>query len=525
MAEVKTATFSSNGKGVTLTAKLTETGNNPGSGTYGTKTYTFTLTAYNGTSTGDKRYLGGFCEVRSYNLSVSINVSDKAIAAGSTITLGTKTVTINAEDAKGTFLALSMRGDFTVINAKRTSGGNSTLSYSFTPAQLDRKSSISSITSPVSAGGSCTVSISRKHSSITHTLSYKGPSDSSFRSIASGVTTSRAFSPVADCMKSAKSGTVTVRCVAAQGGTTINTVDKTFTFNVPSSYAPSTTAPVISDAGMFSSTQSYLQKFGKMLTGLSIPKATWTETVKNGATISSRSIVLNGKTLKPTAANQVTGNVVSAAGTVSAASLTVTDSRGYASSAQASTSNPVAIAYEKPSLAGTQIYRSLSSSPGTVNDNDGDAIAAKITTTKTSIPSSSNAEQNFVTVRVYLDGALKQTLTETASAPISSSAFKIGDANIQDGYTVRMEITDTVGQKSVYETYVPPAVRVLSFKEDGTGVAFGKIADQEGFECEWDAQFNGALNLNLNTAAGSGDDYELIQALSALGWWNGSELT
>ena len=422
----------------------------------------------------------------------------------------------NASNATGAMPNLTIRAHGLVQN-NNNEIREFDKTYTLSLSQIDRKSSFTINQSSVTAGGSVTFSITRKYSSATHTLQYTAPSVSSWTNIVTGVATSYTWTPPATIMKAAASGTVKVRIIAYQGSSAINTTDaKSFTFTIPnnSTYQPSISNLALTDAAMWSGSTSFLAKFGKMLTGLSKPKVTWTESAKSGASISARLLTLSGSTVAPST-NSYTAGVVSGAGTSQVTALTLKDSRGFSSTGTHQTNAVQVLKYTAPSASGSDVYRSDQNG---VKADEGTYISARIATSKTAIPNASSEEQNFVTVKIYVDGTLKQTLTETASAHITSSAIVIDTLAIGDSANVIVEVTDTVGKSTSVSMYVAPAVRVMSFKEDGTGVAFGKISDQAGFECEWDASFNGDLLQALDTSATSGDDKTIYDALTYLGW-------
>ncbi|MBQ2640588.1 MAG: hypothetical protein IJG15_01170 [Lachnospiraceae bacterium] len=493
-----------------FTYTLAEASSNPNGGTYGTKTFTSKLTAKNtGSSIVDvnanyKLDNQGSTVFDSLTTSGGYAI-EKTVAGGQTVTCFSRSVTINATAVAGTMPGVRVTIDYYTNESPTFKSAT----YSASVTAIDRKSQHSLSATTLNAGSAMTITIDKKVSAATHTLQYKLSSASSWTTIVTKTSaTSYSWTPNASIMPNAKYGPVQVRCIAYQGSTVINTAtDKAFTFNVPdnSTYRPSVSGLALTDDN------GYLATFGVMLTGLSKPKLTWTESPKAGATIKSRSVTLGGTTYTPSSAS-VTGALVTNAGTVQATDLVVTDSRGL-SSAAASSSSVSAIAYAAPSASASEIYRSNAS--GTASE-EGTRIAVKPHFTKTSIGST---EKNFVTLKIYLGDELKTTLTETASSPISSNAVVLSDTiSTEQGYTVSIEASDTVGKSSTYSVYIPPSIRVMSFKEDGTGVAFGKAASKSGFECEWDAVFNNAFGLGLNTSESSGEDHDLYAAITDLGW-------
>lgn len=73
--------------------------------------------------------------------------------------------------------------------------------------------------------------------------------------------------------------------------------------------------------------------------------------------------------------------------------------------------------------------------------------------------------------------------------------------SIENAFVIKVKVTDTFNTTVNYSeaTKTLPATKfILDFKNGGNGVAIGKPADKEGFECEFDAMFNGSLTRNGN---------------------------
>lgn len=89
--------------------------------------------------------------------------------------------------------------------------------------------------------------------------------------------------------------------------------------------------------------------------------------------------------------------------------------------------------------------------------------------------------------------------TTLAPSGISGSVSQVvgaGALSVDNAYVVAVTATDTIQSGvSTASVTVPKSQFAIDFKAGGTGVAFGKPAESEGLEVDWDARFNGEVSV------------------------------
>lgn len=86
--------------------------------------------------------------------------------------------------------------------------------------------------------------------------------------------------------------------------------------------------------------------------------------------------------------------------------------------------------------------------------------------------------KNSATVKIYADGTLKKTLTSVPNNTSTVVTFDLGDA--LKSYEIYAEITDGLNNKGrSNQNNVNGLPRVMNITRDGTGVAFGKFAEEK----------------------------------------------
>ena len=86
--------------------------------------------------------------------------------------------------------------------------------------------------------------------------------------------------------------------------------------------------------------------------------------------------------------------------------------------------------------------------------------------------------RNSATVKIYADGVLKKTLTSVSNNTSDVATFDLNDA--LKSYEIYAEITDGLNNKGrTNQNNVNGKPRVMNVTSDGTGVAFGKFAEEK----------------------------------------------
>lgn len=213
----------------------------------------------------------------------------------------------------------------------------------------------------------------------------------------------------------------------------------------------------------------------------------------DGSTIKSYTFeVLNGSTVitkNTTTSSSVTIGPFSKTGNLKFR-VTVTDNRNR--SIDNNGSEPIweCYDYSEPKFESFNIYRA-SDSKGTANMNGAYIQCNYIHT------SSSVGGTNSVTVTAYYNG--KSQVGSNGAANINLN----GDNSTT--YKVYLEIKDNYnGKYTTPITTLFGQARVLNITKNGTGVAIGKMAENnELLECRWPAKFNDDCGISGNLTVGS----------------------
>ena len=208
--------------------------------------------------------------------------------------------------------------------------GSASASGTMTLTAIPRASSISSISSSVNIGSTCSIGISKRLNTYTSTLEYQISGSSTWTSIASkwnpNTNLSQTYSwtvptSVYDSMTSTeKEKTITVRLTTYNGTSTVGSA-ATATFTAKATGNPSISSSSVVDTNTVTTTLT--QDNTKIVNGVSNMKVTITAAGINGTTISK--ITCNGTTMSLSSG---VGTLTINQCTVSKFAIVVTDSRG-----------------------------------------------------------------------------------------------------------------------------------------------------------------------------------------------------
>lgn len=354
----------------------------------------------------------------------------------------------------------------------------------------------------VNLGSAVTIYTNRVSTATTHTLLYTFGNTSG--TIATGVGASVSWTPgltLATQIPSATSGTCAITCQSYNGGVLTGTRTCTLTLNVPTTIVPSISSVTVGDTNTTVATK--IQAYVKTLSTLSVDI---TATGSYGSTVTSYRTSLDGVTY--TAASFTTSKKLSASGNMTL-TVTVTDSRGRTATY---TETLTVLDYSYPSirlfkadrcnsdgsaaqLDGTNVRYSLEG--GVVSLNNKNALACVVYYKLASDTEWTKSESLPVTS--YNLSATDKVLTQTFDA-LASYDLKV---RLQD-YFYYVEQAVSIGTKGV----------IMDFLADGTGIAFGKVAETSGY-----AEFGWPLKLSepLEVAQGGTGASTAAGARSALG--------
>lgn len=418
-----------------------------------------------------------------------------ALSGNQTKTLFTKTVTVShASDGTKTCAFSATAGINVTLSG--TYYGDITASGSGTFNTIARASSISSVTSSVSVNGTntCTVAISRKSSSFTHTVVF---SFGSYTKSNTSVGTSTSYAIPAswlNAIPNATSGTAKVTVTTYSGGTKIGSaVSQNFTLTVPADVVPSISSVAVSDTTANQST------FGSMVQSKSKPKFTITAAGALGSTIKAYKTEFEGKSYTGAAPTTAT---ITKSGTASA-KITVTDSRGRTAT---TTKTWTVVSYAAPKIISFQGFRALSD--GSEN-YEGTFLHASVNFSISPVNDKNAASYTLdykpstATAWVALTSGAVYALNDSI---ISASGFM----GVDNSYDIRLTVKDSFSTiTSTIE--IPTAFTLLDFNASGRALAFGKVSElTEGIEFALPTKFSHAETPGSPIYLQSGQDFNDI---------------
>lgn len=420
---------------------------------------------------------------------ISINGSSGTVSKQVTLNcnntyqqIGSRSVTVshNSDGSKSIYI--------------RVTGGISGTSYTSTSCgktvtldKIPRASGFSISPSSVAAGGTIGVNISRASSGFTHTVVLKFGSYSQTKT---GIQTSTSFAIPMDYLyaipKNA-SGVDSITVVTMNGSTKIGEATQFFTVTVPSSVIPTFTSldveridgEVPSDWGIYVKGKSKAKltlvgaagAYGSQITGYSI----------------------TGEGFGGTAQSLMTGYLPNS-GDVTFSGY-VKDSRGRNSQSQ--TQTITVVDYYNPSIRNVTVQRCLED--GTIS-NTGTYLKCRA-----QFEYASCEGHNAVTTKVQYRKAGTSSWI-TAGEFACDADFVIGDGNIEQisSYEVLFSVQDAFATTTYLEN-IPTSKKILNIRNDGNGIAFGKVSEQTGMEVAWDATYEKRIGIGKDPAEGLPD--------------------
>ena len=333
-------------------------------------------------------------------------------------------------------------------------------------------------------GTQVTLYTNRQSSAATHTLRYSFFSVN--QTIATGVTDSCAWTPpisLAAQIPNAASGWGTLLCDTYVNGKLVSTKSCTFTLRVPASVAPTISGVSIAEA-----TAGIAAQFGAYVRTRSTLAVSIAASGAQGSTVSSCRTTLDGVTY--TGAS-FTSNTLNTAGSLTL-TVTVTDSRGRT----ASTTRTIAVLdYSPPSL--TKFTAERCNSSGTAPQMDGTRVRVSVGGSVSPV-----GTKNAISCTVYYKTSSASAWTQAAS--ISPSSYSVNTTNLLlpqtfnalSSYDLKVRLQD-----SFY--YIEQTVSIgtkqvmMDFYKDGSGVAFGKVAETPGaVEFGWPVKLTEPLGVD-----------------------------
>ena len=371
--------------------------------------------------------------------------------------LGTvsKTVTHNDNGAK----TVSVSASF----ATGVSIGTLTTSKSLTLTTIPRVSDIEVDKTSLFAGEDIIATATPKSSSFTDVITL------SMGSHTATLTSGEAYTiPLnwLDAVPNAMKGTASVTVKTYNGSTLIGSKTVNVTVKVPASAVPSVDSIEITEG-----VSSVATNFGVFVKNLSQLLVEITASGIYGSTISSVKTTVDGITY---AGAQFTSNVIRTAGSLTV-TVNVTDSRGQTANG---TTTVTIEDYEKP-YVNIEVQQSGTTASLTIT---GKVYAIDATGT------AKNTKSLLLQYKKVTDaGYTEETLT------VESWEFEITQ-NITIDESVTYEFIATVSDKiNSTSAVTQTGIVVISRRAGGKGVTFGGEAEQDGFVCKWESQFDSGL--------------------------------
>ena len=389
-----------------------------------------------------------------------INFDFRNKAVGTTVLLATysKTITHASDGTK----SVSISGTHTT---GLDSLGTKTLSGTASLNTIPRASSVSA--SNMTMGTASNITISRKNSGFTHRLYYSFGSKKNVE-ITDGTTTSTSvsFTPplsLASEIPNATSATITIRCVTYNGSTQVGSATKSVKLSVPASVKPSVSSVTLAEAESAIKTQ-----FGAYIQGHSKLSGTVNTTTAYGSSIASYRIEVNGAVY--TSKTFTTGTLKNSGSQT--VKVTVTDRRGRTSSAY--TTSYSVLAYTEPSITKFEVLRYRDAN---TQDDEGEFVKVLVSGTVTSLSNKNTVSLSF---RHRLASGTEYTEIDAGVTNYSFNYVSglLSGFNSNSSYVFEASLTDYF-TSAITGFTLPTAFTTMDILADGTGVAFGKVAEEQ----------------------------------------------
>ena len=389
----------------------------------------------------------------------------------------------------------------TIQAAVYNSAVNARANKTFTLDRIYRTSTLSS--GDFTMGTAGTITVTRANNTYTHTVTYSFGSQTG-TIVTKSSSTSISFTPstsLASQVPNATSGTLTLTCETFNGNTSLGTTSITKTLSVPDSIKPTVSSAT------YANTNNSLGVYAATLSAIKMTAIS--ATAGTGAAIQSYSTTFNGQTYNGTS---FTTAIPATSGSYDLV-ITVTDSRGRTGTR---TYTIAYAAYSAPTLSFTAVRTDASGNA----DDTGAYMKFAMTGTACSVKSGST-EKNSATGKIEyrkVGDSTWTTLNATASG-LNATYSGVVAAAASDAYEVIASVTDKAGTTTVKNATVSSASYPMTFYRGGKGVAFGRVANKNGFVCEMDAEFNGGFKasgvklLRGVTELGANKDLNTVTAI------------
>lgn len=410
---------------------------------------------------------GAISSTASKNWSVTVNgtsysgANTVGIGSSSTKTLASGSTTI-AHNPDGTKTFSYSFSQYLGITFSGSSIGTKAGSGSGTLTTIPRKSTLA--VSDGTLGIAQTLTVTKKATSFTHTITYRSGSYSGTIATKSSLT-SISWTPPMELATGAPNGDsvfVSFSIETFSGSTSIGKNTYPIWCSIPAIVVPSVSFSVADAMG-------YLSTYGEYVQGKSKFNIAVTGSGSYGSKIASYKVEADGKTYS--SANVET-DVIASNGTLTI-TVTVTDSRGRTATAS---KNVVVSEYATPKITSLTVRRTNASGN---SDSGGAYLTVLFNATVSSINSKNGAVYKLQYKKKSASSYTSVTLSAYANAYSVAGGSYTFSAETSSSYDVLLSVEDDFSNAE--KSGVGPSIKkIFSILEKGLGFAFGKIAEIEG---------------------------------------------
>jgi microcystin-dependent protein len=400
-------------------------------------------------------------EGRKFLTVLTDNASTRAAAYGDF------TIAHNADGTRQ--FTLSFNGDFSIASSFGTASGSVTIQLPTIP-----RSTVPYVGS-VTLGSAATISIYPASSSFRHTFRAQFGSRAQTTIATLTSATSISWTPsLAEANAAPNATTVagTLYCDTYSGSTLLGTCAISVSAAIPASVTPTLTYT------MSEAVSGIASRFGAYIQGNSKLAVSITPSGAYGSTVSSVTTTVNGTTYTTTS---FTTAVLQSAGSQTMR-ITVKDSRNRTATYTASFS---VTAYAAPKLTNVAIYRCNSNGAAS---HTGAYMSVTFTGQVTSL-NSRNTVAFAVGYKLKTASSYTNTTLGTSGYSVSGTFIVGGSLSNQAAYDIRLGATDFFSTTYAYSD-ISTADTILSIRNNGLGMAIGKVSEANKFEVGWQAQFH-----------------------------------
>lgn len=320
-------------------------------------------------------------------------------------------------------------------------------------------------------GTPLTLTLSRYNTSFTDTITYKcGTASGTIKSGSTATsitwdTTNGNTVGLAAQNTSSQQVDVTFTVTTYSGSSVVGTNSTKVSLAIPNTVKPSVALSVSDAAGYLSTYGAYVQGYSKL-------KITATPTLAYGSPIKTYAITADGASYSTT---PVTTGAIQGKGTL-AITAKVTDARTRSSDTVSQ--NITVLEYAKP-VVNLSAYRCNSAG---AKDPDGAYMKIEVSAVIFTL-----SGKNSATYKVVYSGG-------TFSGTGTSFSSELLPCDVASTHNIEVTITDKLSS-TTKAAVIPIAFTLIDYYNTGKGIAFGKVATRDGFDCAMPAYFTGGVSV------------------------------